>query len=75
MSDTWQRRGLGHQLLGRLVDVARKEGFGSVWAEILAANLRMQRVCARHGFAISDEKDGIVRAELNLQSLGRLRRS
>jgi acetyltransferase len=63
VADPWQGCGVGAQLLSRLLEVARREGIGRVYADILEANLRMQRLCARLGFEIGAADDGVVRAE------------
>jgi acetyltransferase len=63
VGDPWQGCGVGGQLLSRLLDVARREGIGRVYADVLEANLRMQRICARLGFEVGPAEDGVVRAE------------
>jgi acetyltransferase len=63
VADGWQGRGVGGQLLERLIQVARREGIGSIYADVLQANLRMQRLCARLGFQVGPADDGVVRAE------------
>jgi acetyltransferase len=63
VGDPWQGRGVGGQLLARLITLAKQEGIARVYAEILATNLRMQRLCARLGFTIGDGDGGVVRAE------------
>jgi RimJ/RimL family protein N-acetyltransferase len=54
---------VGGELLARLIEVARSEDMGQIYADILEANLRMQRLCARLGFAVGQPEDGVVRAE------------
>jgi acetyltransferase len=63
VADAWQGRGAGGQLLSRLIEVADREGIGSIYADVLEANVRMQRLCARLGFEIGDPEDGVVCAE------------
>jgi acetyltransferase len=64
ISDQYQKRGLGVELLRRLVDIARKEKMRIVSAEILPENRGMQRVCERLGFRLRHSYgDGVVRAE------------
>jgi acetyltransferase len=60
VGDPWQGRGLGRQLLGRLIDVARLEKIHRITSDILPENFRMQRVCARLGFAMSPSPEGDV---------------
>ncbi len=63
VADPWQGKGIGGQLLGRLLEVAAHEAIGLVHAEILEANLRMQRLCARLGFRLLPAEGGVIRAE------------
>src|SRR5207302_8307447 len=63
VGDPWQGQGAGGQLLARLIEVGRREGITRIYAEILEANLRMQRLCARLGFAIGAADGGVVHAE------------
>ena len=54
---------MGRLLLSQLVDVARREGLGTVHADIWHSNLRMQRLCAGLGFSIDSGMGEIVRAQ------------
>jgi len=53
--DDWQRRGLGTELLRRIVDVARREGVGRVTATMLPDNHAMMRIASRLGFEVRCE--------------------
>ena len=67
VSDDFQGRGAGPELLLRLVDAAKKEGLKALKADILADNTVMQRLCARVGFKLHREiGDPTVSAELEL---------
>jgi acetyltransferase len=67
VGDPWQGRGLGRRLLARLLEIARREGIRRVYADVLRANVRMQRLCGRLGFEIEgSDGDDVVRAELDL---------
>ena len=64
VGDSFQKRGLGVELLRRLVEIARAEKVRTVSAEILPENRAMQRVCERLGFTLRHSYgDGVVRAE------------
>jgi acetyltransferase len=52
VSDQWQGRGLGTEMLRRLLEVARDEKLSTVGADVLADNREMQRVCEELGFSI-----------------------
>ena len=67
ISDVFQRRGLGTELVRRLIEVARKEKIERLTADILAENRNMQRICESLGFRMQYEPDdGMVTAELRL---------
>jgi acetyltransferase len=68
VSDAWQHRGLGTELLRRLVSIGRREGVATITASILQDNLDMQRVCSKVGFELRNvPEDGIVQARLVLE--------
>ncbi|HVU51784.1 MAG TPA: bifunctional acetate--CoA ligase family protein/GNAT family N-acetyltransferase [Polyangia bacterium] len=50
--DDWQRRGLGTELLRRIVDVARRERVARVTATMLPDNQAMMRIASRLGFEV-----------------------
>ena len=65
VSDQWQGRGLGTQLLRTLLQVARDERLERVGADVLAENKEMQRVCEKLGFEIRREPgEATVRAAI-----------
>jgi acetyltransferase len=67
ISDTWQNRGIGTELLRRLIEVGREEGVERICADILNGNCEMLRICEKLGFVIGDQiRDAVVRAELHL---------
>ncbi len=60
VADAWQNRGIGSQLMQRLMNVARDRGIEIMEGEVLSNNRKMLRVCERLGFQIvhdSDEPD------------------
>jgi acetyltransferase len=65
VSDQWQGRGLGTQLLKLLLQAARDEKLQEVRAEILPENQPMQQLCKRAGFTLEEKPDS-VRATLEL---------
>ncbi len=50
ISDAWQGKGLGRQLLEFLIQVARDEGLSRLSGHILGDNREMQAVCRKLGF-------------------------
>jgi ribosomal protein S18 acetylase RimI-like enzyme len=69
VTDSWQRKGVGSLLLEALGHAARRSGFGSLTAEVLPSNGRMQRLLRRHGFTCSGELvDGPLTFRLSLDT-------
>jgi acetyltransferase len=69
VSDPFQRRGLGTELLQRLLQVGRDEGLKLITADILAENAAMQRVCQKVDFRLDRTSDpSIVKAAIELSS-------
>ncbi|QOV91458.1 bifunctional acetate--CoA ligase family protein/GNAT family N-acetyltransferase [Humisphaera borealis] len=67
ISDQWQNRGLGRELLSRILRIARDEKLGRVTADIMRENTEMQRVCEKVGFTLTaDLEEGVVRAAIQL---------
>jgi acetyltransferase len=64
VSDLFQGRGLGRELLDRLVVVGRDERLGALKADILPDNRDVMRVCEKLGFTLRHSMDdGVVKAE------------
>ncbi len=69
VSDFWQGRGLGRELLTRLVEIGHKEKLARIFGDILPENRDMLRVCEKLGFQHHySEAEGVVRAEINLEA-------
>jgi acetyltransferase len=67
VSDKFQGRGLGTELLRRLVEVARAEKLLRIKGEILPENLQMQAICRKLGFQLHHAaSDSTVEASLGL---------
>lgn len=67
INDSYQRTGLGTELLRRLLEIAKAEGIAKVTADILPENSGMRRVSQRLGFKlVRDFEEGIVKAEIEL---------
>jgi acetyltransferase len=68
VGDAWQHRGLGTELLRRLVAIGRSEGLSAITASVLPDNLDMQKVCKKLGFALRLlPEDGVLEALLLLE--------
>ena len=67
VTDGYQRNGLGTEILTRLMEIAKNEKISVIFAEILAENIAMQKVCQNLGFEILPTDDGtILKAEIYL---------
>ena len=67
VSDNWQHRGLGWELLRRLVEIARQEKLSHLVADILPDNLEMLGICEKLGFNCRFKSEtGVVKVELEL---------
>jgi acetyltransferase len=67
VSDRYQCRGLGSELLGWLLQLGRSEDLTQISAEIFAENMGMQRLCEKFGFRISATDDAsVLKAEIDL---------
>ncbi|MBI3989657.1 MAG: GNAT family N-acetyltransferase, partial [candidate division NC10 bacterium] len=67
VSDQFQGRGLGTELLRRLLQVGRDERLRRITAVILPENREMQRTCEKLGFRLRYKvEDQLVTAEIDL---------
>lgn len=67
VSDQWQKRGLGRELLRRLLLIGRDKKLSRITAVILPENRHMQRVCEKLGFSLRyDREEHLVRAQIDL---------
>ena len=68
IADAWQRRGLGVQLMQKLIAAARAAGIRLMYGDVLASNQRMLQFTARLGFhARFVERDPrMMRVEIDL---------
>lgn len=67
VADRFQQKGLGSELLRRLIQFARDEKLERLVGDILAENQGMQEVCKRLGFQLRySAEDHLVKAEFDL---------
>ncbi len=67
ISDKWQGRGLGKELLARLLIVGVDEKLSKLTADILPDNREVMRICEKLGFTLKHSLDDeVVRAEFVL---------
>jgi acetyltransferase len=69
VTDRHQGKGLGTELLSRLVEIGRCENLDVITGDILPENAQMQHVCERVGFALrAMPHDGLVSARIELRA-------
>jgi acetyltransferase len=67
VSDSWHGKGLGKELLSRLLTVAADEKLTRLTADILPDNLDVLRICEKLGFGVKQSaEDNVVTAEYKL---------
>jgi acetyltransferase len=55
ISDAFQGRGIGHEMMGLLLDFARDEQIAKLTATFIRENLAMRRLLERFHFEITDD--------------------
>jgi len=68
ITDSYQGKGLGGQLFDQLIDMAKKEGYTCLKAQIYAENTQLISMCEKRGFETKPSKDDpdIIQAKLTL---------
>ncbi|HBY78792.1 MAG TPA: acetyl CoA synthetase subunit alpha, partial [Cyanobacteria bacterium UBA11148] len=66
VSDPFQHKGLGTELLLRLIQIGRDEKLDRITADILAENVPMQKVSEKVGFRLNRASSDLVKAEIDL---------
>ena len=66
VSDAWQGKGLGSELLRMLVQVGRQENVRRIVGHIMAENIMMRRVSEEVGFKLHNASGGELLAEITL---------
>lgn len=55
MKDQWQNQGIGTHLMKKILEVAKQEKVHRVYAQMLAENFQMQKLCTHFGFSLKPE--------------------
>ena len=67
VADPFQRRGLGAELIRRLMAVAKREKIRLMRAELLSANTPTRRMCEKLGFRLERApEEGMLKAEIDV---------
>lgn len=57
VADNWQNKGIGSNLMNRLIEIAKNKGLKSMMGEILADNTNMLTLVQNLGFIIGNSRD------------------
>jgi acetyltransferase len=57
VADDWQGRGIGHQLMEKLMEIARDRGLERIEGQVLSNNARMLNLMASLNFRIENDPD------------------
>jgi GNAT superfamily N-acetyltransferase len=57
VADAWQHRGLGQLLMGRLMDIARRNGYRRLFSLEAATNFAARKFARSLGFEVRGERD------------------
>jgi acetyltransferase len=66
IEDDWQNRGLGHLLMGYIIQIAKDKGYRKIYGEIFRENTVMLKVCGDLGFSTLPVDADVARAVLDL---------
>jgi len=66
VSDKYQGKGIGRELLRRLIDIGRDEKLGLIKGYIQADNTQMMNLAKQNGFTVKEPKEGMIEVELEL---------
>lgn len=66
VTDAYQNKGLGTELLRRIVDVAKQENLKMVSADMMMSCVEMNRICEKIGFTVCEPVNDLERVEINL---------
>ena len=57
VSDQWQHKGIGHRLMGSLIDAARSKGLKAMEDEVMSSNHEMLKLVATLGFTVATSQE------------------
>lgn len=55
VADDWQKKGIGRQLMQRLMSVAKDRGIETMEGEVLSNNSKMLKLCERLGYRVAHD--------------------
>jgi acetyltransferase len=57
VADDWQGRGIGHQLMEKLMEIARDRGLERIEGQVLSNNARMLNLMTSLNFSVDNDAD------------------
>jgi acetyltransferase len=57
VADDWQKKGIGHRLMERLIAIAQERGVEVMEGDVLAQNSKMLRLCKSLGFHVTQDSE------------------
>jgi acetyltransferase len=70
IADPWQGKGLGPQLIARVIDIARDQDVDLLYGEVLSQNQPMLELAKKMGFTLKKSSTEVIRIERVLSSPG-----
>ncbi len=67
VGDRWQGLGLGSKLVDYIVEISKDMGLDNICGDVIAANLKMFRLCEKKGFKMEPLDEEITKASLELK--------
>ncbi len=64
--DSFQRRGLGTEILRQILDIGHVEKLSRITAYMLTENIEMQKLCKKFDFQLTSIDQNLIKAEIEL---------
>jgi acetyltransferase len=68
VADPWQGLGLGSKMVDYMIEISIERGLEEIYGVMLPDNYRVHRLMEKMGFQLERQKDGLVKATLDLNA-------
>jgi acetyltransferase len=68
VADPWQGLGLGSKMVDYMIEISIERGLEEIYGVMLPDNYRVHRLMEKMGFKLERQKDGLVKATLDLNA-------
>jgi acetyltransferase len=68
VADPWQGLGLGSKMVDYMIEISIERGLEEIYGVMLPDNYRVHRLMEKMGFQLERQKDGLVKAMLDLNA-------